>query len=45
MSICSDCGHQHTPNGCAGDPTPSDLWAGVMPASCDCKAEKGNDRG
>lgn len=33
---CPDCGHLHTPDGCTGDPTPSDLWAGVTPAVCDC---------
>ena len=35
-AACPDCGHQHTPNGCTGDPTSSDLWAGVSPAACDC---------
>lgn len=33
---CSDCGHIHTPTGCMGSPTPSDLWAGVNPSDCDC---------
>lgn len=33
---CPECGHQHTPEGCTGDPTPSDRWAGVTPAACDC---------
>lgn len=33
---CSDCGHIHTPTGCLGSPTPSDLWAGVNPSDCDC---------
>lgn len=33
---CAECGHAHTPMGCTGDPTPSDLWAGVTPAACDC---------
>lgn len=33
---CRDCGHRHTPDGCAGEPTPSDRWAGVAPAACDC---------
>lgn len=35
-ATCMDCGHVHTPGGCAGDPTPSDLWAGVFVSSCDC---------
>ena len=30
------CGHIHTPHGCTGEPTPSDRWAGVTPAACDC---------
>lgn len=34
--VCTECGHIHTAVGCTGDPTPSDLWAGVMPAACDC---------
>lgn len=33
---CEDCGHIHTPSGCTGPPTPSDLWAGVSVAGCDC---------
>ena len=33
---CGDCHHQHGPDGCYGDPSPSDLWAGVTPAVCDC---------
>ena len=33
---CTYCGHQHTSDGCVGDPTPSDLWAGVTPSVCDC---------
>jgi hypothetical protein len=33
---CPDCGHLHTPDGCKGDSTASDLWAGVTPAACDC---------
>jgi len=33
---CADCGHVHTPDGCTGDPTPSDLWAGVSVSKCDC---------
>lgn len=33
---CDDCGHIHAAYGCVGDPTPSDLWAGVSPAACDC---------
>ena len=36
---CADCGHVHTPDGCAGDPTQSDLWAGVLPAGCDCDTQ------
>lgn len=35
---CDDCGHRHTNTGCVGAPTPSDLWAGVSPYSCDCDA-------
>lgn len=35
---CRECGHCRTPEGCVGDPTPSDLWAGVTPAACDCDA-------
>ncbi len=38
-AACPDCGHQHTPNGCTGNPTPSDLWAGVSPAVCDCDSD------
>jgi hypothetical protein len=33
---CAGCGHIHSPEGCTGPPTPSDVWAGVMPAACDC---------
>lgn len=33
---CSECGHRHTPEGCTGDPTPSDRWAGVPVSACDC---------
>lgn len=33
---CNGCGHIHTPSGCAGDPTPSDVWAGVSVSACDC---------
>ena len=33
---CGDCGHVHTPDGCIGEPTPSDRWAGVSPSACDC---------
>ena len=33
---CGDCHHQHGPHGCYGQPSPSDLWAGVTPAVCDC---------
>jgi hypothetical protein len=36
---CPDCHHQHTPTGCVGDPSPSDLWAGVDVAVCDCDDE------
>lgn len=36
---CAECGHAHTPMGCTGDPTPSDLWAGVTPAACDCEPD------
>ena len=42
---CLDCGHCHTPTGCIGDPTPSDLWAGVAPAACDCDESFGPDSG
>lgn len=37
-ATCPDCGHIHTPDGCTGAPTPSDLWAGVTPSACDCDA-------
>lgn len=33
---CADCGHIHTPHGCTGEPTASDLWAGVSVGTCDC---------
>lgn len=33
---CPDCDHFHTPDGCTGPPTPSDLWAGVSVEGCDC---------
>ena len=34
---CPDCGHDpHEFIGCTGNPTPSDLWAGVPVAACDC---------
>jgi hypothetical protein len=33
---CPECGHQWSPDGCTGDPTPSDLWAGISPSACDC---------
>lgn len=33
---CLSCGHIHTLDGCSGPPTPSDRWAGVSPAICDC---------
>lgn len=35
-TTCTDCGHVHTATGCAGPPTPSDLWAGVSVSTCDC---------
>lgn len=38
---CLGCGHIHTPDGCSGPPTPSDRWAGVSPAICDC--DEGGD--
>lgn len=46
---CADCHHTHTPEGCAGPPSPSDLWAGVSPAGCDCDYDhpaitRGTDR-
>jgi uncharacterized OB-fold protein len=36
--LCPECGHRHMPDpeGCVGDPTPSDLWAGVSVEACDC---------
>jgi hypothetical protein len=37
---CPDCGHAHTPDGCTGDPTPSDLWAGVSVSGCDCEYDQ-----
>jgi hypothetical protein len=33
---CPNCHHTHTAQGCTGPPSPSDLWAGVTPAVCDC---------
>lgn len=36
VEACSECGHHHTPEGCTGDPTPSDRWAGVPVSACDC---------
>lgn len=34
---CPDCGHVPRAGfGCAGRPTPSDIWAGVYPGDCDC---------
>lgn len=36
LGTCPECCHTVTRNGCTGDPTPSDLWAGVSPAACDC---------
>jgi hypothetical protein len=36
---CPECHHQHTPAGCVGKPSPSDLWAGVSVSSCDCDYE------
>lgn len=44
MSTCADCGHIHTSHGCTGEPTPSDLWAGVSPAVCDCDHPTGDTR-
>lgn len=41
---CIDCGHIHTPDGCTGEPTPSDLWAGVSPVACDCDLTAPNPR-
>ena len=41
---CTDCGHQHTPEGCVGDQTPSDLWAGVLVAACDCDRDVEGDQ-
>lgn len=38
QATCRDCGHRHTPGGCSGPATPSDRWAGVSPAVCDCPA-------
>jgi hypothetical protein len=36
-ALCPDCGHVPREGfGCAGRPTPSDLWAGVYPGDCDC---------
>ena len=37
---CGECWHLHNEVGCYGDPSPSDLWAGVTPASFDCPAWK-----
>ena len=34
--LCPECHHQHTPEGCKGDPSPSDIWAGVSVSTCDC---------
>ena len=36
--LCPECGHRHLPDpdGCVGEPTASDLWAGVSVESCDC---------
>lgn len=37
MSVCPECHpHIHTPEGCTGPPSPSDLWAGVSVEGCDC---------
>ena len=35
-AVCGECYHTHTPDGCIGDPSPSDIWAGVSVSSCDC---------
>ena len=35
---CEECHHIHTPDGCTGPATPSDIWAGVSVESCDCDA-------
>ena len=37
---CPECYHTHTPDGCTGDPSPSDIWAGVTPEKCDCDEEQ-----
>lgn len=39
LEVCSACGHIHTADGCVGEQTPSDRWAGVSPSVCDCDAE------
>ena len=39
---CAECGHVHSPDGCTGPPTPSDLWAGVSVAGCDCDQAGGD---
>ena len=31
-----ECQHMHTPDGCTGPPSPSDIWAGVSVSTCDC---------
>jgi hypothetical protein len=36
---CPECLHEHTPIGCVGPPSPSDVWAGVYSSACDCDAE------
>jgi hypothetical protein len=36
--VCAECHHQHTPDGCVGKPSPSDIWAGVSVSACDCDA-------
>lgn len=37
-ALCPDCGHVPREGfGCAGRPTPSDIWAGVYPGDCDCE--------
>lgn len=33
---CPECQHMHTPDGCTGPPSPSDIWAGVSVSTCDC---------
>lgn len=44
VARCAACGHVYTLDGCTGDPTPSDLWAGVSPEGCDCDEHAWVDR-